>query len=539
MLSPRGDFVAWSACLFVGLVIGTHRSAVAQNSSSWKKPDGEPPAWLTADAARWSRLNETRKVMAKKVSYEFEGVPLREVMVELGRQVGVPIHINEVELDNAGQLSDQPVVAHGKKLRLSEVREQILKPLGLSWRIREADIELSSNDDISCEPVLMIYDLAYKTQESADLEYLAELISQTIDCDEWRDYGGTGDSTLMAFGSALVVVAPDGTQGKIAEFLAQLNKMPVGVASSKLELQRLSGTRMGIPNNDPATIARVIRNEEPLRTGRITLPPGREYTLVKLVESKSHTPPKSADKSSSAAPGKWTQPQSPAPAWLGADLSADRQEVLNKLREPVSVDIHQEPLNQAMAKLLKGPGIAFWIDAAQLDNAGQSFDVPVSVSLKHASLSEVLDRMLKPLDLTYRIDGQRLEITSTDDAESEPSTRVYDMAFLSDKPFDVGLLADLIASTVDPDVWRDYGGTGDSAIISSGSQLFIRAADTTFMKIDSLMYQLSKLHPDNLPPAKAPTSKNYAEVQVQNIPGGATIEIPIEGTYLLRLARPN
>lgn len=202
------------------------------------------------------------------------------------------------------------------------------------------------------------------------------------------------------------------------------------------------------------------------------------------------------------------------------------------------MEINQEPLNQAMVKLLKGPGIAFWIDAVELDNAGQSFDVPVSISLQQASLSEVLDRMLKPLDLTYRIDGQRLEITSNDDAESEPSTRVYDMAYMSEKPFDVSLLANVIAATVDPDAWRDYGGTGDSAIICSGSQLFISAADTTFMKIDSLMNQLSKLHPDNLPTAKATESTNYTEVQVQNIPAGATIEIPSEGMYLLRLARP-
>ena len=350
MLSSRGDFVAWSACLWLGLVLTSHRPAEAQDSAMWKKPAGDAPAWLSADADRWSRLNETRKVMSKKVSYEFEGVSLRQVMVELGRQVGVPIHINEVELDNAGQSSDQPVTAHGKNLRLSEVREQILKPLDLSWRIRESDIELSSNDDISGEPVLMIYDLAYKTQESADLEYLAELISQTIDCDEWRDYGGTGDSTLLAFGSALIVVAPDGTQGKIAEFLAQLNKLPVITTSSNLQPRRVASLGIGMPVNDPSVIARSIRNEEPLRAGKITLPAGREYTLVKLVESKNNTLPQTADRSSSAnASGKWTQPQTPAPAWLSADLSADREEVLKKLREPVNVDINAEPLNQAMA----------------------------------------------------------------------------------------------------------------------------------------------------------------------------------------------
>lgn len=526
MQSSRGDFVVG----LLGFVLCLQQAAVAQTPSAWKKPDGPPPAWLTADAPRWARLNETRKVLAKKVTYDFEGVPLREVVKDISRQLKVPIYINELELDNAGQSADQPVTARGKEVRLSEVKEQIFATLDLDYRIHESDIELTSSDDVEGEPDLRVYDLAFKSRESVDLDNLINVMAQTIDVDQWRDFGGTGDSTILAFGSALVVYAPEDTQRKITEFLSQLAKLPTATDWARAKIQPVPATG----NTPNANTVRYVRNGEPLRAGRITLPPGREFTLVKLVEAKPDAVAKVASQSPRSESGKWAQPTSPAPAWLGIDESAERSELIAKLREPLSVNINGQPLNQALAVLFKKQSIAFWINAVELDNVGQSFEVPVTVALDNASLAEVLQRILKPLDLTYRIDGKRIEITSNDDAESQPYTHVYDMASMSEKPFDISLLANVIANTVDPETWRDYGGTGDSALIPSGSQLFISAPETTFQKIDSLLYQLSLMHPDNLPPAPAADAASYVEVMVEKIPGGSTIEIPKDGVYRLK-----
>lgn len=519
----RRDFVAWLGSLTLVAIL-TFPSISQEPTAAWKRPEGTPPAWLTADAARWARRNETRKAMTKKVTYNFQGIPLNNAMQEISRQVGVPIYINEVELDHCGCSSDLPVTAQGKELRLSELKEQILGPLDLNWRIRETEIEITSDDDVSAEPFVLVYDLAYKSHEATDPQSLIDVLAQTIDSDEWRDYGGTGDSAMLTFGSALIVSAPDDTHRKIAEFISGLNKFPVSDNLAKVHPRLPDPT--GQPPAEVANMIRVVRPGEPLSAARITLPAGRDFTLVKMVESKPE-----AAKVAASAPKQWTPPSSPAPAWLSADLTADREAILAKLREPISVDIKNLPLNQAMAELLKGAGIAFWIDSVELDNVGTSFDVPVSVSLKQTSLSEVLERVFKPLDLTYRIDGQRLEITSTDAASSELSPRVYDMAHLSEKPFDMALLTQVITATVDPDEWRDFGGIGDATIIPSGSQLFISASDSTYIKIESLLYQLTMLHPDNFPRSKV---SNFVEVSVQRIPGGSTIEIPAEGFYRLQ-----
>ncbi len=521
----HGVFVSGAACVGLVLTLFLNRPAQAQADEAWKRPEGPAPNWLTADADQWARRNTTRKALAKKVSFDFKGTSLFDIAKDISRQIGVPIQINHVELDNCGQSADVPITAQAKEIRLSEVREQILRPLDLNWRINESDIEITSNDDVSSEPMLMVYDLAYKSSEPVDLQHLSYLISRTIDPDEWMDYGGTGNSALLPFGSALVVVAPDDTHRKVSELISQLDKLPSVKPGEQWQMP------LGLPfEQNPAIVKAGVR----LRSGKISLPNGPAYTLVKLVpreEAKSEEASKPAE-----APkvSKWSQPKAPVPAWLGPNVAADREAVLAKLRKPVSIDTNGTPLKDALAILLKAPGIDYWIDEVELDNVGTSADQPVTVSFHQASLSEVLQRMLKPLDLTYRVDGQRIEITSNDEANSSPTTRVYDMAYLSEKPFDLDLLCNVIAATVDPDEWQDYGGTGNSTINPAGSQLFISAPETTFVKLEALLYQLSLLHPDNLPSPKVDSKSNFIQVEVRELPPGSTIEIPTEGHYELR-----
>lgn len=526
MQSLRRNSIGW----WLGLVLCVQQASLAQTSPAWKKPEGEPPAWLTADAPRWARLNETRKILAKKATYDFDAVPLKKVVAELSRQLGVPFYINEVELDNIGCGPDAPVTARGKDVRLGEIREQIFVPMQLDYRIHESDIEVTSTDDVENEPDLRVYDLAFKTREAVELDNLVSIVAQTIDSDQWRDYGGTGNSTLLSFGSALVVYAPEDTHRKLTEFLSQLNKLPVATEGLKAKLEPIAATSF----EHLATTVRSVRNGEQLRQGRITLPVGRDFTLVRLVETKPEIAAKLTNQSPRNGNGKWTQPNAPMPAWAETSNANERNTLLAKMRELVSVEFSATPLNQALAELFKSGGVDFWINVVELDNAGQSFDVPITVKLDKTSLTETLQRILKPLDLTYRVDGRRVEITSNDDAANQPNTRVYDMASMSEKPFDLSLLSSVIAATVDPDEWRDYEGTGWSVIVSSGSQLFISAPETTFQKIDSFLYQLSLLHPDNLPPSPLADGVSYAEVTIKKIPGGSTIDIPKDGVYRLK-----
>ncbi len=76
------DFVVWLGGLTL-VAMMTCPSISQEPIAAWKRQEGTPPAWLTADAARWARSNETRKAMAKKVTYNFQGIPLNKAMQEI------------------------------------------------------------------------------------------------------------------------------------------------------------------------------------------------------------------------------------------------------------------------------------------------------------------------------------------------------------------------------------------------------------------------------------------------------------------------
>jgi hypothetical protein len=505
---------------------------VAQTVAGWKKPEGPAPQWLKADAERLARIDETRKAMSAKVTYDFNGTPLREALEQLGRQLNVSFVINDIELDNAGQTGDVPITAHGTDVRLIDAKEQILKPLDLNWRAGESYIEISSSVDVASEPSLMIYDLAYKSQEAVDLESLSGVIASSIDPDEWQDYGGTGCSTIMPFGSALVISTPDDTQTRIGQFLSQLNKFPV--RSSTIQQRQPPTGLTGIVSGIAITVT-ARQESQSLPAGRVTLPQGRNYVLIRYVENKPGTE-NSGETAADKSVRKWAPPKSSQPFWINSSSAAEREKVGAKLREPIALDVAGVSLEVALTKLLGSAEVPFWIDHLELDNAGQSADVPVTLKTSGSSLHDVLSRVLKPLDLAYRIEAQRLEITSSDDAENHFTERVYDMAYLSEKPIDMEQLIRVIATSVDHDEWAAFGGTGDSVIVASGSQLFVAAPDSTRIKLESFLHRLTLLHPDNLPPGKPTHADNYVEVFVQDVPGGSTIDIPSEGIYRLKLA---
>ncbi len=83
-------------------------------------------------------------------------------------------------------------------------------------------------------------------------------------------------------------------------------------------------------------------------------------------------------------------------------------------------------------------GIDIYINDVELDNAGQSADQPVNLSLASATLRSALRIILKPLSLTYVIREGTLEITSEDAAENDPVNKIYPVGDLVVPPTNMG-----------------------------------------------------------------------------------------------------
>lgn len=501
---------------------GLAPSAPAQAQlTGWEKPSGDKPFWITADADRWARINATQALCNAKVSFDFDKTPLRNAVAQLGKQISVRITINEKELDSLGLDAEQEITAAAKQVTFREAMLQILKPFDLGVRFHESDIEVSSLDDLNSDPITRVYDLAYKFRTPIDLAQVCNVVSQTIDPDEWRDYGGTGSSTLQPFGSAIVVSAPDSTHWGVVQFLSKLSKFTHGDSlAGNLNKDKSLMPQLSMDSGS------VSDTNKKMPTGSLQLPPGFNYQLVRIVDLPIGSVRSANDY---AKPASWVQPSGVPPAWLNLNNNDSVQSIRLKLRDTASINFERKPLKEALDELMKDSRLSFWIDSAELDALSIPPLTPITLALEHTSIHSILSRMLSPLDLSYVIEANSLKITSNDDVQSDPTRRVYDMAFVTDKPLDMEVLLMTISSAVTPDEWRDFGGTGNAVMMAAGSQLFVAAPEASIAELESLLFQLAQIHPDNLPHAKAPNTKR--EIVIGSIPGGSTIKLPTDGTY--------
>ncbi|WP_145210743.1 hypothetical protein [Gimesia alba] len=88
-------------------------------------------------------------------------------------------------------------------------------------------------------------------------------------------------------------------------------------------------------------------------------------------------------------------------------------------------DFSKTPLSEVIKSLADRHGITMLLLEDKLKEEGISIDEPVSLSVKGIALKNVLKLILKPIDLTYMVDRERLKITSRLHEEEIYQTRVY------------------------------------------------------------------------------------------------------------------
>ena len=98
------------------------------------------------------------------------------------------------------------------------------------------------------------------------------------------------------------------------------------------------------------------------------------------------------------------------------------------LKQSKDWDYPGTPLNQVIQGLADDLTIPIWINEPELDLLGIDTDTPINLRLPSVTVRSALRIMLEPLELTYIIRNEVLEITSIDSAESDPINKVYLLA---------------------------------------------------------------------------------------------------------------
>ncbi|MHC5542712.1 hypothetical protein ACYOEI_31190, partial [Singulisphaera rosea] len=103
---------------------------------------------------------------------------------------------------------------------------------------------------------------------------------------------------------------------------------------------------------------------------------------------------------------------------------------LAKLNEPVSLDLKQAPLSEALNALANYTGQNIVLDTKAIHAIGLKSSTPVDLTVKNVSLKAALNLLLSPLRLRYQADGDTLVITTESTRKNQHIIKTYYVADL-------------------------------------------------------------------------------------------------------------
>ena len=196
-------------------------------------------------------------------------------------------------------------------------------------------------------------------------------------------------------------------------------------------------------------------------------------------------------------PVAWTKPEGDAPGWLSAGSravsGAEKHRMM--LSEEIEFDYPGTSLQAVIEDIAGELNVQIEISTDELDLLGVDVETPVTASGR-GPMRELFRRILKPLELTYRVNESSIEITSKEDAAANPAIRFYDLSFILPNTANLDSLQNAIQQSIDPDSWYDNGGT--SSITNVGSMMVVGAPEETHQKVEVFLMKIGQMNPKNL-----------------------------------------
>lgn len=431
--------------------------------SRWPK---NPPNRSGVDAALESAPNravrERLEEPLKEITADQQG--LEKLLNYVRDSMGVNIFLNWTELQKIQVERNTPVTLSLKGAPFRKVLITILAQVStekgqLGYSIDDGIITISTKDDLASTAyqTVRVFDvrdlLVLPTDASKTRDQLAtdlmDTIKSTVASDSWRDTGGTIGSIRELNGQLIV---------------SQSSENQIGLY--KL-LQAIRATRGLAPEG-----------------GRPGLPAATQPT-----------PP-----AANAAPSN-------APAALSE--SPQNRAARNRLEENLKeLTADQQDLEKVLNYVRDNMGANIFVDWAALQKVGIKRTTPVSVSLKEVPFRRALTLILAQISndkaqLAYTIDDGIITISTKEDLSSArfQIVKVHDVRDLLALHLDAAKtheelasdLMDLIKVIVDPDSWRDAGGTVGSMRELNG-QLIVNQTAENQTAVSRLLQQVRVSH---------------------------------------------
>ncbi|MCA9191521.1 MAG: RNA polymerase sigma factor [Planctomycetales bacterium] len=170
-----------------------------------------------------------------------------------------------------------------------------------------------------------------------------------------------------------------------------------------------------------------------------------------------------------------------------ASIARNREKLLSE----ISLQFVEQPLGDVFEQLSAELDVDFEISS--LEHYGIDKDEPITFAGK-GTARELLQRILKPLDLTYFVRETCIEIGEPD--QGDLSIRYYDLSFVMHNDSNLAPLYTAIQSAIEPGVWLENGGA--STISFVGSIMIVATTEPVHTQIENMLYNLQRINPRNL-----------------------------------------
>ncbi len=212
----------------------------------WDRPKGDKPGWLLSGEASNQEKVELQRIVAeklnRKISVEFNNVPLRSAMETLSEELELGIVYDEVAMEGGISSPDDPVILEVKNVRVIEVLKLMCEPLQLAVKVEPEYLFVTTFDEGNAAEV-RYYDLGYIIPSSELASDLLEVMHSSLPGD-W----GHDEDRLSVFGSLLIAKCSVETHDELERFLARIGQIPreelLKQAALKRKESQLNAPRM-------------------------------------------------------------------------------------------------------------------------------------------------------------------------------------------------------------------------------------------------------------------------------------------------------
>ena len=464
----------------------------------------EPADVKQTPANQKQREAAIRRALDRAHMLDFVESPLSDVVKKLREQTKVDILLDQRSLDDVGIGADTPVSFHLAGVSLRSALRLLLRDFELTWIIRDEALVITTPEVAEENQATLFYSIGDLVRIERPVDFLQ------------MQFGGGGDGLggggLGGGGEA------GGLRAGAIQHLTQLEEIPPsdGRLDYDTLVELITSTIAPDTWEELGGPGSVTRFRNLLAVSQVEEVHERIGAMLNTLRQFR--------KQAAAADG-----ETPLVVDLPAHSDAV-QKILAALNKNTTIRFEDTSLTDAIETISKKHGIPLLLDTLSLDGVGIGIDEGVSIDVRDIPLKSALQRMLRPLELTWSIEeGSVLMITTPDVAEENLATRMYhvrdlvhaagvDRRLVEDELVE---LSQTIQSTIAPDSWDDVGGPGALAWLAEYDALIVSQTSEIHSEISELLAQLrSKIAAPQVAAAPAPAPDQRLHLVVYRLKTG-------------------